>query len=221
MSVRGLSLVSLLVGVWTSTLYGQVVQLPTFHYFSVSTSVLVPDRGGAYLGGIRRSADRRAVYGLAGAGRLFGNRAIDQSRGAGGVSAHVTIIDHDALDRATLAEAARRRAARTGAGRNVAPSVRVLASRSGDASDSSGDQLLSVAEIRRRNSALKAARVKAAVRFFEQGREAAAQGKLGVAKIYYRMAQRRAEPTLRREIAKHLKALEVQPRTRSGSHRIP
>jgi len=34
------------------------VQLPTFSYFGVGTSVLVPDRGGAVLGGVSRSASQ-------------------------------------------------------------------------------------------------------------------------------------------------------------------
>src|SRR5690349_8882622 len=34
----------------------QVVQLPSFETFSVQTSVLVPDSGAAYLGGVNRSS---------------------------------------------------------------------------------------------------------------------------------------------------------------------
>jgi hypothetical protein len=34
----------------------QTVQLPTFNFFTVRTTVSVPDSGGAYLGGVNRSA---------------------------------------------------------------------------------------------------------------------------------------------------------------------
>jgi len=42
------------------------VQLPTFSYFGVGTSVLVPDRGGAVLGGISRSASQLRHFGVPG-----------------------------------------------------------------------------------------------------------------------------------------------------------
>ena len=69
------------------------VQLPTYHYFGVSTTVSVPDRGGLYMGGVNRSR--------------WGRRG--RATSAGGMSINATIIDHDAMDRALLAEAARRR----------------------------------------------------------------------------------------------------------------
>ena len=67
------------------------VQLPTFNSFSYSGSVLVPDSGGAYLGGVRRSASSSS--------RRWGNRAFGSSLSHPGASVHVTIIDHDEIDR--------------------------------------------------------------------------------------------------------------------------
>lgn len=90
------------------------VQLPTFRSFRTSGAVMVPDRGGASLGSIRRSRSGQTSFGtpLVGraplAGRAFGNRAIGSAAAAGGVSTHVTITDHREMDRALLAEAARR-----------------------------------------------------------------------------------------------------------------
>jgi hypothetical protein len=82
----------------------QVVQLPTFHQFSTNSSVLVPDRGAAYLGGVDSAA-----YGSSQRGPF--NRSIGGAVGRSGLSVHATIIDHTELDRAVLAEAAARRGA--------------------------------------------------------------------------------------------------------------
>ena len=85
--------------------HAQTVQLPTFHQFGIVTTIVVPTRGVAYPG-----ANRHSGYGTTdigpGAERGFGGRHM-----AGGVSVGATIIDNDALDRAVLAEAARRRGA--------------------------------------------------------------------------------------------------------------
>lgn len=91
-----------------STARAQTLQLPSRQVFSVNTSVLVPDRGGAYLGGVSRSSQGLTQRGP------WRNRALGGSAGGVGASVHVTVIDHRALDRAVLAEAAERRAARSG-----------------------------------------------------------------------------------------------------------
>ena len=91
------------------------LQLPTFQVFSVATTVVVPDRGSAYLGGVKRAAygsNTVGVPGLSkipGAGRLFTNRGIGSEVSSSGVHATATIMDLDELDRAVLAEAAAKR----------------------------------------------------------------------------------------------------------------
>jgi hypothetical protein len=86
----------------------QAVQLPTFRYFSVNTTVSVPDRGSAILGGVNRSSSGTTTRGI---GPLR-NRASGREVGSSAASVHATIIDLDELDREVLAEAARRREAR-------------------------------------------------------------------------------------------------------------
>ena len=116
----GLSLgIILVLSGWDSPqAHGQVVQQPNFGVFSIGSTVLVPDRGGAYLGGITRGADGSVERGvpilgnIPFAGRPFRNRAIGSTRSTSSVSVHVTIIDFEAMDRALLEEAARIRAAR-------------------------------------------------------------------------------------------------------------
>jgi len=90
------------------------VQLPTFNQFGVSTTVVVPDRGSMYLGGINRSSLGRSSFGQGhfSPGLLgFGNRGFGRTSSASGLSVSATIIDHNEIDRALLAEAARRRGA--------------------------------------------------------------------------------------------------------------
>lgn len=83
----------------------QTVQLPTFHYFGVSTTVVVPTRGTVPLGGVTYGGMVRTPYDKVGSsyGRFS---AVNQ------LSLGVTVIDHNEIDRALLAEAARRRGAK-------------------------------------------------------------------------------------------------------------
>ena len=89
------------------------VQLPTIERFGVSTTVVVPDRGSVYLGGVNRSSLGQNSFGtpLGGATPGFGNRGYGRASSAGGISMSATIIDNNEIDRALLAEAARRRGA--------------------------------------------------------------------------------------------------------------
>lgn len=119
-------------GLSAASAHGQIVQLPTFQYFSVGTTVVVPDRGWTYLGGVDRasySSSRSGVPGLShlpGAGRLFGNRGIGSEVSSSRAYAGATIMDLGELDRAVLAEAAARRGdggAALGAGGTRDPAI--------------------------------------------------------------------------------------------------
>lgn len=76
------------------------VQLPTFGYNTVNTTVSVPDRGGAYMGGIKRSSSGRTE---SGAPLLpFKNRSIGNQTSATSFSVHTYIHDFEAMDEAAL-----------------------------------------------------------------------------------------------------------------------
>lgn len=85
----------------------QTVQLPTFHYFGVSTTVVVPDRGSIPLGGVTYGGSSRTRFDRVGPNYGYGqfSETLVMSVGA-------TIIDHNEMDRAVLAEAARKRGAK-------------------------------------------------------------------------------------------------------------
>lgn len=83
----------------TGTVCGQnaTVQQPIVGTTSVSTSVAVPDRGRAFLGGVSSAQSSRSRFGFAPAGSSIG-----LSRSATSLSAGVTIIDLREMDEAIL-----------------------------------------------------------------------------------------------------------------------
>src|SRR5687768_8469502 len=83
--------------------FGQVVQLPTLHTFSIGTTVSIPDRGSLRLGGVDRASFGRNEFGVSG----LGNRAISSQVQSSRVSATATIMDLKELDGAVLDQAAK------------------------------------------------------------------------------------------------------------------
>jgi hypothetical protein len=83
----------------------ETVQLPTFHYFGVRTTVVVPTRGTIPLGSVTRSGQMRTRFDKVGS-------SFNMVRDVGGISLGATVIDNAEIDRQLLAEAARRRGAK-------------------------------------------------------------------------------------------------------------
>jgi hypothetical protein len=206
---------ALMAAVLAPEAWAQAVQLPSFHFFGVSTTVSVPDHGAAYLGGVSRAASGRISRGVPllgkapGLGRLGRNDALGASIGSSGASVSATIIDHRELDEAVLAEARARR----GAAPPIAEVVRE------DVSGAHPDSRLpeaapvaSVADIRRQIELKDEAQQREALALVAKGQQAEAAGKLSVARIYYEMAARRAHDDLRGKIAAHLTKLAAQHR---------
>lgn len=102
-----LLLMVLAVPAYAQVIYEQTVQLPTFHYFGVQTTVVVPDRGSIPLGGVTYGGSTRTRFDRVGPNYVYGqfNETLGMSVGA-------TIIDHNEIDRELLAEAARKRGAK-------------------------------------------------------------------------------------------------------------
>jgi hypothetical protein len=172
------------------------VQLPTFSFFTVQTTVSVPDGGGAYLGGINRGADGSTTRGF---GPLR-NRGLGSTRSASGMSVHATIIDHHEIDEALLAEAAAKR------GTNIADATTLKAatiSRNVGRTEPAD----SVARLREQNAAAAAEKAKEAAEFLAKGEQAEAEGKPGVATIYYQMVIRRDGGSLRQQAQVRLAVL--------------
>lgn len=183
-----------------SVAQAQRVQLPEFSYFGTSTSVLVPDRGSAYMGGIGRSASGQTT---SGAPLIpWANRGIGRSAGAGSTSVSAWIHDFQAMDEAVLAEAA-------GDGsflEEVEKRNRVHIRRLQPEAAPPDNTLVSAAEHARRQAAKQDDQQAEAQRNFEKAQSLLAAGKPGVARIYLQMALRRAEGPLKAEIAAALAA---------------
>ena len=91
------------------------VQQPVIRRFAVDTVVSIPDRGSLLLGSFSSAASGRTVY-----GPLPYGSAVGLSRSHASLSAHVWILDFDAMDeivlrqaRASLERSARPRTAET------------------------------------------------------------------------------------------------------------
>jgi hypothetical protein len=212
---------------------GQAVQLPTYSFTTTSTTVSVPDRGSAYLGGISRAETGRTELGtpilgkLPVGGRAFKNVGIGQTRGASSMHVTATIHDFEAMDEALLggpASSLSSSAPGRGlgeppaaiAGRTVQPRnpAALAGSWAPRKADDGAVARLNLAEEQARRLAQQQTRGNEAEAFFERGRQAETDGKPAVARIYYQMAARRAAGDLKQQAQARLEAV-------SGSQNSP
>jgi hypothetical protein len=174
------------------------VQLPTFSFFTVQTTVSVPDGGGISLGGIDRGVDSTVNR----SSGLTRNRGIGSSRTASGVSVSATIIDREEMDRAVLAEAAAKRGVSIdGSG------LKAALSKSMTRSDATAAD--SLAAIRERNAAKSEAKASELAGYMAKAQQAEADGKMGIAKIYYQMVARGDQGQLKQQAEARLAALAL------------
>jgi len=172
-----------------------VVQLPSFSSFGVNTSVSVPDRGSASLGGIGRSSTGSTAFGP-------GNRGIGSNLSANNTSVGAAVHDFEALDRDTVAKAGRKSAAET----NVAKRRLAAARQSSAGQVPTG----SVADARRQQAADAAAEQAEAAQNVKRARDSAAAGKANVAAMFYKQAAKQALGDLKSQIDKEAAALAKQ-----------
>lgn len=193
MSARSISLGMVCGLVFAAPACGQVVQLPTFHFFSVSTSVSVPDSGGAYLGGIDRSSLSSRQFQLP---LLPGQSARDFVQSTQGMSVRATVHD---LQRPQMES--------TQAPENPAERFRTRLAAA------SREQVPRAASTRRAEIERDE---QEAVQFLAQGDRARDAGKPQVARVYYTMAARRAQGELAQRIADRLAALNESAHATAG-----
>jgi hypothetical protein len=202
----------------------QAVQLPTFRYFSVDTTVSVPDRGGVILGGVDRASSGTTSRGFG----PFRNRASGSSVSSSVASVHATIIDHEELDRATLAEARRLRGADAScanASRAEGWSVRrdPVASKADFLSQHVAKQDLpkstpvaiaatdSVSDVRARAAARQQAKLDEAAAKLASGIAAEEAGKFASARGYYEAAMRLGDDSVRSDASARLAKIALPP----------
>ena len=194
---RGVAVLIVLCGIVrtaTAQLYS-TVQLPTFEQFSMSTTVVVPDRGGVVAGGVNRSWQASARRGLP----LLPNahRAVDRGSVASGVSVHATVHDLEEMDQLLLDrwEERKRRKLVT------KPHSRVV---------STPDERppISIGELRNRVAAEEAEETAKARADFQTGLRWQQKGRQSLAKLYFQRAFRRSVAgELRENIVSRLRLL--------------
>ena len=163
----------------------QVVQLPTYQFFSTDSSVMVPDHGTASLGGVTRSSTGSNQFGPP---FLPSNRSFGSQTGAAGARVSVMIHDFEAMDAALMAGAP------DGAGR--AGQIGAVAANP----SSPPGQLASVADLAARKAAAHATEQAEAEQLLERGLKAQAEGKPGAAKVYLQMAAKRSTGKLKQQV---------------------
>ena len=182
------------------------VQLPTFSFFTVSTSVSVPDSGGSYLGGLMRGRDSSSTRGLS-PFPLLANRSMSSERDAGGMSVRAWIHDFRRMDEAVLADAVARRESDPASLKGAALSSSLEKSSPGN--EKGQPSLLSLADIRRQNELQDAAQIEEAKALFAKAEEYAAAGKLGLAKLNYKRAAARSGE-LKEQAAERIRLLAAK-----------
>jgi hypothetical protein len=201
------------------------VQLPTFSMFTVPTTVVVPDRGSTYMGGIKRASSGRNEFGvpilgkLPYLGRAFKNTGIGMERSASSVRAHVYIHDFEAMEEALLGQpGSTLRGARGAPGVGIsrlepAPQADPWVGRLAEAQrGSAGRPAMSVAEAQRLYALGSPEQQldEKALSYFQQGRDAEAAGKTRLAVLYYEMAARRATGELKNRVLAQLASLQTR-----------
>ncbi|NUQ63418.1 MAG: hypothetical protein HUU20_13145 [Pirellulales bacterium] len=206
MGLLRLGAAGVVLGLASMPTFGQrasAVQLPTYSYFTVGTSVSVPDRGGAWLDGVDRAGS--GVQSFGSARLLGGTRAFGTGRSAAGVGITATIHDFEALEAGLVDR--RVRSTNAAPAGNDAWTARLDEARVSRA----GRGVPSVAAINAELGLAEQAADQEAAGWLQRGRQAEEAGKPNVAKIYYGMAARRATGSQRREILARIAGLQPSP----------
>jgi hypothetical protein len=204
--------------------WGQVVQLPTFRVFTLSTTVSVPDQGSVSLGGVDYARSASVSRGVPVGGRLpvvggpLRSHATGHSIGANRVSVTATIIDHREWDEAIRAMATEQPQGnpREEAIARRAEFLSRHVARHASAIDRTADPgSMSIEAIRLRNQRIDAERQTEARNYFARGQQALQEDRRGVAAAYFRLAVRRGNDQLRDRALAHIKAIAPAPNERT------
>ncbi|MGO9114727.1 MAG: hypothetical protein ACLP9L_36385 [Thermoguttaceae bacterium] len=194
------------------------LQLPTFSFAGVGTTVMVPDGGATFLGGVNRASDGRNEFGVPGITLPgFQNRGIGQDRSTSSFWVTATIHDFDAMDQALLNTPSPNGVARIypTVSRGLPEAPAAIAGRtfrrtpvnlagSWQVEPTAPAPVSDVAVEQANRAARQATRAEEADGFFARGQQAEAEGKPNVAKIYYQMAIRRATGDVKKQVQARL-----------------
>ncbi|TWT31971.1 hypothetical protein [Blastopirellula retiformator] len=179
----------------------QVVQLPELRNFSVGTSVLVPDRGATYGGGVMR---RSETSGQVGSLTFPSGRSMSTGTSASNSWVHAYIHPTPAeMDEILLGKPS-----------TVDPTssnspLRMIGAAREPATGS-------LAAIRRQLSAEDAAANRKAIKYADMAETCVKQGKLNIAKLFYRSAIDTATGEYQQQLQTRLEQIEMRS---SGANR--
>jgi hypothetical protein len=192
------------------------VQLPTFSFFSASTTVSVPDGGNAYIGGVNRASSGGNQFGSP-LGGPFRNSSIGSQAGASSMRVTAQIHDFEAMDEYLLGQPGASRPLGAILPQGAAALGMTLRPRRpapgpiwSPPPAAESPLAASLADADARRSSHDATRRDEARDFFERARKAEAEGKSSVAKVYYQMAARRATGQLKDQVLARLEALSAR-----------
>lgn len=169
------------------------VQLPTFQQFSMSTTVLVPDRGSVHVGGVDRSLRHTARRRTPCLGPVA--RSDNAASLSNGVSVAAFIHDHREIDEAVLAEWKGRKAS------SKATTAGVTRSRvQRNSQIDSTPAMPRVSEARKQAQAEQRAQSSRARADFDLAVRLEEKGKTAAARAMYRSAFKRADAELKTRI---------------------
>lgn len=189
------------------------IQQPQFSNVTVGTTVSVPDRGSILLGGVNTAADARTMTGPFRSGSRLGS-----ARSSTTMSAHVTIHDFQAMDEYLLNQVpAGGSGAASGSRRSTEDAWQMLRARyrhagsTNRAVTSPRSVTVGTGTHRRLSERPAAASTTSDARadmYYDLGRRSQRAGKLGVARLHFRMAARYGST----EAAAHLEQLAASER---------
>lgn len=161
------------------------VQQPVMRTFGVGTTVVAPDRGGAYAAGVRRAADSRFRGGF-----FPQPAAVGREMSGGNVTVHAWIHDLREMDEQVLASAPATVDDTAGLSEDAAHAARSLARNYGQSTESKRSPVVTPVATSRQSSSLASAyRIRA--------QHLSAQGKSRLAESYLRLAQQAERPATR------------------------
>ena len=224
--------VSICAALLCQSISAQTLQLPTFSFATVTTTVLVPDQGSALLGGINRASDGRNEFGIP--GLTFPglqNRSIGRNVSGSNMSVTATIHDLDEMDQALLGSPSDLASIYPRGSHSIsdvpmpwAPPgprldpVNLAGNWRQEAAPALPVSKVAV-EVADRESQ-RATRSSEAEDYFARGQQAEADGKPSVAKIFYQMAARRASGALKQQVIARLERRQRQDDRAGNEHTV-
>lgn len=196
--------VTFAVGIPQSLAQFTTVQLPTLQNFSMSTTVVVPDRGSVHAGGISRSARMQTRRGTPLLPLASASSAAVEA--ASGVTVSAWVHDLEAMDREILRQWKAEQSASNSGGEDA---KRPATTRTpiADANPEAGRPRVS--QIRRQIEAERKTKLQHGHRFFATADRLHRKGKLAAARTVYRNAYRYGDEQLQARVAARVRAIDA------------